>query len=178
MSTQKDPFEVLVIEEQTSDEFAALSSKPVTMAPPPAVPGAAIARFHGFDLEDRPLVVGTPGLPHEILPARSTVPLRRSDIGAQVVLLFEGGDPRRPIVVGVIQEGQASREEARTTPKLVTVESDGERFVVDAEREIVLRCGQASITLTRAGKVIIKGSYIVSRSTGYNKIKGAAVDIN
>jgi hypothetical protein len=49
---------------------------------------------------------------------------------------------------------------------------------VSAEREIVLRCGDASITLTRAGKVIIKGRYVVSRSTGYNKIKGATVDIN
>jgi hypothetical protein len=43
---------------------------------------------------------------------------------------------------------------------------------------VVLRCGDASITLTQAGKVIIRGNYIVSRSSGYNKIKGAAVDIN
>jgi hypothetical protein len=50
--------------------------------------------------------------------------------------------------------------------------------VLSAEREIVLRCGAASITLTRAGKILINGSYILSRSTGYNKIKGAAVGIN
>ena len=49
---------------------------------------------------------------------------------------------------------------------------------MDAEREIVLRCGDSSITLTRAGKVIIKGKYILNRSSGYNKIKGAAVEIN
>jgi len=42
----------------------------------------------------------------------------------------------------------------------------------------VLRCGDASITLTRAGKVVIQGNYILSRSSGYNKIKGAAIDIN
>jgi hypothetical protein len=177
MSAHSDPFEVLAIEE-TSDEFAALSRKPVTLAPAPTVPGAATARFHGFDLDGRPLVAGAPGVPHEILPARSTVPLCRSDIGAQVVLLFESGDPRQPIVVGVLQQAPESREAERTPAQAVTVQSDGERFVVDAEREIVLRCGQASITLTRAGKVIIKGAYVVSRSTGYNKIKGAAVDIN
>ena len=45
-------------------------------------------------------------------------------------------------------------------------------------RQDAARCGDASITLTRAGKVIIKGNYILSRSSGYNKIKGAAVDIN
>jgi uncharacterized protein (DUF2345 family) len=58
------------------------------------------------------------------------------------------------------------------------VQADDERVTIEAGREIVLRCGDAAITLTRAGKVIIKGSYVVSRSTGYNKIKGAAVDIN
>ena len=61
---------------------------------------------------------------------------------------------------------------------LVSVQADDDRFVLSAEREIVLRCGDASITLTRAGKVLIKGTYILSRSSGYNKIKGAAVDIN
>ena len=50
--------------------------------------------------------------------------------------------------------------------------------MLTAEREIVLKCGEASITLTRAGKVLIKGTYVLSRSSGYNKIKGAAVDIN
>jgi hypothetical protein len=60
----------------------------------------------------------------------------------------------------------------------VAVQADGDRYEISAEREIVLRCGDSSITLTRAGKVIIKGNYILSRSTGYNKIKGAAIDIN
>jgi uncharacterized protein (DUF2345 family) len=61
---------------------------------------------------------------------------------------------------------------------LVSAQVDDQRVVLSAEREIVLRCGEASITLTRAGKVIIKGAYILSRASGYNKIKGAAVDIN
>jgi len=61
---------------------------------------------------------------------------------------------------------------------LVSAQVDDQRVELTAEREIVLRCGDASITLTRAGKVIIKGAYILSRSSGYNKIKGAAVDIN
>ncbi|MGV8750478.1 DUF6484 domain-containing protein, partial [Pseudomonas aeruginosa] len=55
---------------------------------------------------------------------------------------------------------------------------DGERLEFSAEREIVLRCGKASITLTRAGKVIIHGAYLSSRSTGVNRIKGGSVQIN
>jgi hypothetical protein len=178
MSTMDDPFEVLVVED-VLDEFEALSRKPVSPASSVTIlPGAATARFHGFDLEDGPLVVGLPDLPHEIVPARTTIRLVRSQIGSSVVLLFEGGDVRRPIVVGVLQERGSTVESAEPSQHLVSVQADDDRFVVSAEREIVLRCGDASITLTRAGKVLIKGTYILSRSSGYNKIKGAAVDIN
>lgn len=178
MSVLDNPFEVLVIE-QGSDEFAALSNKPVTTVPSlPATSAAATARLHGFDLEDQPLVVGAPGLPDEIVPARSTVALRRSDVGSTVVLLFEGGHVRRPIVVGVLQERGPAADAGDARQRVVSVQADDDRLVLTAEREIVLSCGPSSITLTRAGKVIIKGSYILSRSSGYNKIKGAAVDIN
>ena len=51
-------------------------------------------------------------------------------------------------------------------------------MLLTAGREIVLRCGEASITLTRAGKVLIRGTYILTRSSGANRIKGAAVEIN
>ncbi len=49
---------------------------------------------------------------------------------------------------------------------------------ISAEREIVLRSGAASLTLTQAGKVIIDGEYVLSRSRGVNKIKGGSVQIN
>jgi hypothetical protein len=179
MSVADKPLEVLVLQ-QASDEFAALTSTPVAALSTDAVVSAAAvtARFHGFDLEDRPLVAGTPGLPHEILVARSTVPLRQGDIGSTVVLLFDGGDVRQPLIIGVVQDRQQAHEDVQHAAQLVTVQADDDRFVVNAEREITFRCGEASITLTRAGKVIIEGAYIVSQSSGYNKIKGAAVDIN
>ena len=81
--------------------------------------------------------------------------------------MFEAGDPARPVVAGRLLR-----------PEPVAVERDGERLELTAEREIVLRCGQASITLTRAGKVLIRGAYIFSRSTGVNKIKGGSVQLN
>ena len=172
------PLEVVVVEESL-DEFDALSRRPVSPAEAAALlHGTATARFHGVDLEDRPLVVGLPDLPHEIVPARTTVRLLRSQIGSSVVLLFEGGDVRRPIVVGVLQNRGVAQDPADAPQQLVSVQADDDRFVVSAEREIVLRCGEASITLTRAGKILLKGTYILSRSSGNNKIKGAAVDIN
>ncbi len=60
----------------------------------------------------------------------------------------------------------------------VQVEIDGETLTITARRQIVLRCGEASITLTRAGKVLINGSYVASRSSGANKIKGGSIQLN
>ncbi len=60
----------------------------------------------------------------------------------------------------------------------MALQLDGERLVLCAERELVLACGKATITLTRAGKVILAGTYLVSRSSGVNRIKGGSVQIN
>lgn len=177
MDALKDPFELLVVEED--DGLEALTRKPMS-APsvPAALPSAATARFHGFGLDDEPLVTGLPGLHGEIVPARTAIPLLRAQIGCDVVLLFEQGDVRRPIILGVMQDRRAGIDLASASPPPLDLQVDDQRIVISAEREIVLRCGEASITLTRAGKVLIKGTYVVSRSSGYNKIKGAAVDIN
>jgi hypothetical protein len=181
MRTREDTVEGLVEEE--TDSFAALTQQPVSGARPPAnaPTGAVTARFHGFDLDDRPLLAGLPGLPHEIVVARSTTHLSTAQIGATVVVVCEEGDVRRPIVLGVIQERPVAVEtppEGAERPQLVSVRVDDDSLVLSADRQIELKCGEASITLTRAGKVLITGCYVLSRSSGYNKIKGAVVDIN
>lgn len=183
MRPADDPFQPVYAEE-ASVEFACLASRPASMAMTAVTPEASqvgtavvapvVACFEGFDLLDQPLVSGVPGCLGETLAARSAVPLRRAQKGQSAVLLFENGDLRLPLIMGML--GPAAEPAApATTP---TVLADGERQIIEAAREIVLRCGDASITLTRAGKVIIKGRYVLSRSSGVNKIKGASVDIN
>jgi len=56
--------------------------------------------------------------------------------------------------------------------------ADGESIRINGQKEIVLRCGLASITLTRDGKILLRGAYVQSRSSGVNRIKGASVQIN
>ncbi len=67
-----------------------------------------------------------------------------------------------------------------TTPAQtgLDVTIDGRRTVITAGDEIVLRCGKSSITLTKAGKILIRGAYVSSRSSGVNRIKGGSVQIN
>lgn len=177
MGAMEDPVESLVADEDEND-FAILKQKPSSPSVPlPVVPiGAVVAKLHGFDLSDRPLVTHIDAFPGQVVTARTCVVLRREMLGSDVLILWEGGNPALPIVIGVIQGPVTAEDGARPSPTVVT--ADDERYVISAEREIVLRCGDASITLTRAGKVIIKGRYILSRSSGYNKIKGAAIDIN
>jgi len=53
-----------------------------------------------------------------------------------------------------------------------------DRLKLGATQRIDLRCGCASLMMSEDGKVVIKGTEVVSRARGVNKIKGAAVKIN
>lgn len=117
---------------------------------------------------------GQPG--SAALDACSTVALRPVHIGCRVVLAFDRGNPTAPIVMGVVQGLQAWPD--ADPPAQVEVDADGEQLTLSTRHQLVLRCGKASITLTAAGKVLIQGSYISSRSTGVQRIKGASVQIN
>ena len=147
----------------------------------------------GFAEDGAPLV-DFEASSEEATAARATVDLSIDQIGSEVTLVFEGGDPKRPIVLGVLRSPSASQVHSDTSARGealrtlgessidreqgVSVRSDGERVTIQADREIELRCGKASIVLTRAGKVLIKGAYLSSRSSGTNRIKGGSVQIN
>jgi len=97
------------------------------------------------------------------IAARSTVPLRREDVGREVLIAFDSGDPLRPVVLGI------------TRDRLAGPDAD---VLVEGEDSISIRCGKASITLNRSGKVEIRGTHLVSRSSGANKIKGGSIRLN
>lgn len=127
--------------------------------------------------EGRTPLVRWPGADHDAsCPARSTVDLHGAHVGAEVLIVFEQGDLARPIVTGVLRAAEAWP--LSDPPAQVQVDADGQRLVVDAREQLVLRCGKACITLTRAGKVLIEGSYLLSRSTGVNRVKGGSVQLN
>jgi hypothetical protein len=138
----------------------------VTLPAAERLEGVMIGRLTGFSTDGRPLV----SMPERVGSrlARATVALTDADLGRELALLFEDGDPERPLIIGRVLAAAPAVEVVR----------DGQRLELEAEREIVLRCGKASITLTRAGKVLLRGTYVLSRSSGVNKIKGGSVQLN
>jgi hypothetical protein len=124
--------------------------------------GPTLARFAGSVRE-------------KVKSATETVP-------QNILLIFENEDPELPIIVDVICD--STNETGENDPIALQVDKpedvfvDGKRITFDAKEEIVLRCGKSSITLTRAGKVLIRGAYLLTRSSGVNRIKGASVQIN
>lgn len=138
--------------------------------------GVVIGLLVGYTDEHCPLVA-FPGNPKQTaIAARSTAILVPEDLGKEVALLFEDGDSERPIVIGPIR--QPTKVVESTAEEPASAELDGERIVLAAKKEIVLKCGKASITLTEAGKVLIRGAYLLNRSSGVNRIKGGSVQIN
>jgi len=149
---------------------------PVT-TPLAAASGVVIGELIAMTDDGRTPLILYPGQPGTAaVAARSAVDLHGAQIGKQLVLMFEGGDVARPIVMGVLRgsEGWALAE----YPGQVDIDADGERLIVSAKERVVLRCGKASITLTKTGKVLIQGAYVLSRSSGVNRIKGGSVELN
>ena len=166
-----------------------------------ALPSVVIGRLMPGSTALAP-IVEFPRNPGGPLRARATAALdgrtveRAVVTGRGVTLVFENGDPRLPIVTGLLQEsapatpfqellvGPAAAPTSATVPAPVAAPPpfearlDGERLVLEGKREIVLKCGEASITLRRDGKVVLRGAYVETYAKGVNRIKGGSVKIN
>jgi hypothetical protein len=164
-------------------EAAPIALEPT--ASPNAAPAVRLGRV--VDVRDGAPLVDFPGNAAGPLPARSLVALDPDALrdaarsGREVALLFDGGDPGRPIIVGVVQSATPALDAVlegtvSEVPEVATV--DGRQVVLEGRDEVVLRCGPASITLRRDGRIVLRGAYVETHASGTNRIKGAFVKIN
>ena len=161
---------------QEADALAPLLRERSARLPVDPLPCVVIGTLVGIADTGRAPLILFPGQPgHVALRARSVVDLHGVHVGKEVVLSFQNGDATLPIVMGVLHN---ELNRALPVAGQVEIEHDGERMVVAAREQLVLRCGEASITLTSAGKVLIEGSYVSSRSRGVNRIKGGSIQLN
>ncbi len=130
-----------------------------------------------------------PGRRGRPVPARSVVDAPAPPgqgpedlVGRQVLLTFDAGDESRPIIVGFVRDSlfpESTREEVRLDLGADRdVRIDGRRIAFEAQEEVVLRCGKSTIWMRRDGKVVVRGSDVLTRSSGSNRVKGASIQLN
>lgn len=149
-------------------------------------PYPVLADLVGTDEAGRPLVRirgddGQPVVARTALAPQASTRDERASASTAVLVVFEGGDSERPIIVGEVRDALGLAPDtvfALGKPGPCDLRVDGRSLVVDAQQEIELRCGKASIVLQRDGKVLIRGTHVVSRSSGSNKIKGGSISLN
>lgn len=153
--------------------------------------------IHGSEgglLRGRVVAIGATGLVLVEIPsygsahpffATSIIPLTDDDVGQEVIMGLETGDLPRPVILGSVwntnTKKSKSRGKSKSSSKAIkklVVEAGHDRIVISSEEEIELRCGEASIVLTREGKVLIRGTYVSSQSSGVNRVRGGSVHLN
>lgn len=153
--------------EHPSSDLFELVSEPV---PAKRIDGVVLGTVAAIGEAGEPLVDFAENPTPEPVAARSVVAIAAEHVGRQVALMFEDGRPTSPIAIGLMHQPELASG--------MNVWIDQERLVFKARREIELRCGEASIVLTRDGKIRIRGKDILTRASGGNRIKGGSVRIN
>lgn len=175
----------------TTEKFSAL-------APGEIVLGTIVA----IDALGQPMVDFPQNLADQALPAITTIALEQSHISRQVALLFNQGDLSQPILTGLIHSPlQAMLDNFQQDQVAASVENiqnieqdekvelsanlsaddvtvDGQKITFEAQDEMIFKCGKSSITLTKSGKVLIRGKYLLNRASGVNRIMGGSVQVN
>jgi len=181
--------------EQLEDEH--LTAPENNIAPGEIIIGV----FSGLNDQGKPLVNFAYNRASHPIVAITSVLLNQQQTDRQVALMFEEGNIKKPIIMGVIHNQLddildnfefSAHENLEEENSILTSENlnndlpektedaylDGKRVVLEGKEEIVLKCGEASITLTKAGKILIRGKYLLNRSTGVNRIMGGSVQVN
>ena len=149
-----------------------------------------LGRIVGLDTKGRALVEFAGSQPR---PASTLGPVSRAELeqaareSRVVVLAFLDGRADAPVLLSLHgpdaePESEAELEELEPEPEPepeeLELELDGERQVIEATRELTLRCGEASITLRSDGSVKIRGRDVTSWARRRQRIRGGSVSIN
>jgi hypothetical protein len=86
-----------------------------------------------------------------------------------VVVLLPAGEDERGVVLGRIGPPRAAAAASEEVP---------DELVLEASKNLVLKCGDGSITIREDGKILIKGKDLVSHAKRVNRIRGGSVAIN
>jgi len=138
----------------------------------PVGPGAPRSGSHATMI----LRLGRDGVPVVEIdgqPARAQaiVAVGPQDVGRRAMVTFLEDDPSQPVITGLFVEPEAP-------PRRRHLKIRADELDLQAASRITLECGKASITLHSDGKVVVRGTHVLSRASGVNRIRGGSVELN
>lgn len=139
-------------------------------------PGADVGSSHTLRakvvavLDDGAVCIATEGdhILCDILRSSDQAELGLAE-GDTVLAWHSGQERERGVVLGRVGPTDAGEPDMAELP---------DELVVEAKKNLTLRCGAGSITLREDGKILIKGKELVSHARKTNRIKGGSVTIN
>lgn len=162
-----------------------LLSRPATTVQEPAIApepftGALAGHLAGIDAEGRILFCeeGSP-TPYAVIIGLA---IGDAEVVAAVqaqrraLVIKPDNQPSQPVLVALLREGISA--EARDKAGVETTRINDQTVEIDAQQSLELSCGRARITLHSDGRIELNGDYLLSRSRGPIKLKGATIDIN
>lgn len=172
-----------------------LFQQEVEEATPVLAPGElVIGTVFGLGDAGEPLVDFALNTSGKSVKAVSTLSITQQHVGRKAALMFNEGDLNKPIIIGLVHsplqemienfelrsaealDSENNHQAVTETVNEATV--DGNRVVLEGKEEIVLKCGESSISLHKSGKIMIRGKYLLNRATGVNRILGGSVQVN
>ncbi len=147
------------------------------------IEGARTGRIVGVDRQGRILVDYQDNSHGPVPAALMKTASGRDDAfdwraGQEVVLLFRDNASNRPVILGLLPSDEETRPALAAEPRDLVVRVDGQRVRVEGREEIVLQCGEASITLCCDGTIAIRGTTVESRARYTNRIRGGSIELN
>lgn len=131
--------------------------------------------LRGIVVETTPdyVVVEVPGATPAILKCvllNNGGDILRLTPGESVLVLVESDAEIQGVILGrIIKPGVDRTQDQSRVP---------DELVVEAQKNVIIRCGAGSITIREDGKILIKGKDLVSHAQQMNRIKGGSVSIN
>ncbi len=123
------------------------------------IEGVVVGTITAFDKQNQPLVDFDCNVFKEAIPAASLVELNDTHKDSKVALMFEKNQADKPIIMGLMHVPEPIK-------------------TIAADKELVIKCGKASIRLKENGDIVINGRELVSRARKNNIIRGGTIHLN
>jgi hypothetical protein len=123
------------------------------------IEGVVVGFIITIDKQNNPMVDFDCNVYKQPIPAISLVEINKTHTGCKVALMFEKNRADKPIIMGFMHIPEQTKS-------------------ITAEKELLIKCGKASIRLKENGDIVINGRELISRARKNNIIRGGTILLN